>query len=169
MAQQQARNAAASENKNQQAISSAGASAPAPVAPLQSNSGPPTNSALQPTLQNIACLRADFENLVSSSTNATSLLNHLTAAAQSKKPSPAAVTKLAGDLTAIIAGNDKLRTQQQNLAQWVHAIFNSSHLSAAQKQMIHDGMQKIFADAGVSVPDAANVINDLQTIATQTQ
>jgi hypothetical protein len=171
MAQQQARNAVASENKNQQAINSAGLSAPAP--PPQSNPNPaaPPNPALQATLQNIASLRTDFETLVSGPTNAASaqLINDLSAAAQSIKPSPAAISKLARDLTAVLAGNDKLRTQPPKFAQWVHAVFNSSHLSPAQQQMIHDGVQKIFADAGVPVPDAANVINDFQTIATQTQ
>jgi hypothetical protein len=173
MAQQQARNVVASENKNQQAINSAGSSAPATVSPMPSNPNPaaPTNPALQATLQNIASLRADFETLVSGPTNAASaqLINDLSAAAQSKKPSSAAISKLAGDLTAVLAGNDKLRVQEPKLAQWIHAVFNSSHLSPAQSQMIHDGVQKIFADAGVSVPDAANVINDIQTIATQTQ
>jgi hypothetical protein len=174
MAKQQAKNAVASENRNQQAINSAGSPAPTPP---QNNPtpAPSANPTLQATLQNIASLRADFETLVSGPTNATNaassqpLINDLTAAAQSAKPSPASVAKLARDLTTILAGNDKLRTQQQKLATWVHAVFNSSHLSPAQSQMIHDGVQKIFADAGVPVPDAANVINDIQTIATQTQ
>jgi hypothetical protein len=175
MAEQQARNVVASENKNQQAINSSAASAPAPTMPPQNNPNPQPNSALQATLQNIAGLRADFENLVSDPANATnaanaqSLLNDLAAAAQIKKPSPASISKLAKDLTAVIAGNNKLLAQPQKLAQWIHAVFNSSHLSAAQQQMVHDGMQKIFADAGVPVADAANVINDLQTIATETQ
>jgi len=38
-----------------------------------------------------------------------------------------------------MAGNEKLRPQHLKLAQDVHAIFNSSHLSPAQQQ-------KIFAD-----------------------
>jgi methyl-accepting chemotaxis protein len=97
------------------------------------------------------------------------LINDLTAAAQSKKPSPDAVSRLAKDLMTMLAGNDKLRAQPQKLAQWVHAVFNSSHLSAAQQQMIHDGVQKIFADTGVPMDEAANVISDLNTIATATQ
>ena len=59
MAKQQAKNAAASENRNQQAIDSSGQTAPAP--PPQSH--PQPDPALQATLQNIAALRADFENL----------------------------------------------------------------------------------------------------------
>jgi hypothetical protein len=174
IAKQQAKNAVASENKNQQAINSAGSSAPAPQPP-QNNPAPappPPSPALQATLQNITSLRADFDNLVSSTTNSAnspSLINDLAAAAQGKKPSPDAISKLAKDLTAMLAGNDKLRAQSQKLAPWVHAVFNSSHLTPAQQQMIHDGVQKIFADAAVPTDEAASVINDLKTIATETQ
>jgi hypothetical protein len=174
IAKQQAKNAVASENKNQQAINSAGSSAPAPQPP-QNNPAPvppPPSPALQATLQNITGLRADFDSLVSSTTNSAnspSLINDLTAAAQGKKPSPDAISKLAKDLTAILAGNDKLRAQPQKLAPWVHAVFNGSHLTPAQQQMIHDGVQKIFADAAVPTDEAASVINDLKTIATETQ
>jgi hypothetical protein len=174
IAKQQAKNVVASENKNQQAINSAGSPAPGPQPP-QNNPAPappPPSPALQATLQNITSLRADFDNLVSSTTNsanAQSLVNDLTAAAQSKKPSPDAISKLAKDLTPMLAGNDKLRAQPQKLAQWVHAIFNSSHLTPSQQQMIHDGVQKIFADAAVPTDEAASVINDLKTIATETQ
>src|ERR1700726_4328524 len=84
MPKQQARNAVASENRNQQAIDSAGSPAPAPTPSPQNNPNPSANPALQATLQNIASLRADFENLVSSATNATNaassqpLINDLT-------------------------------------------------------------------------------------------
>jgi hypothetical protein len=175
IAKQQAKNAVASENRNQQAINSSDSLTPAPTTPPQNNPNPQPSPALQATLQNIASLRADFETLVSGPTNSTNaanaqpLINDLTAAAQSKKPAPEAISKLAKDLTAILAGNGKLRAQEPKLAQWVHAVFNSSHLTPAQQQMIHDGVQKIFADTGVPVPDAANVINDIQTIATETQ
>jgi hypothetical protein len=173
IAKQQAKNVVASENKNQQAINSAGSSAPAPQPPQNNPApAPPPNPALQATLQNITSLRADFDNLVSSTTNSAnspSLVTDLMAAAQSRKPSADAISKLAKDLTAMLAGNDKLRAQPQKLAQWVHAVFNSSHLTPAQQQMIHDGVQKIFADAAVPTDEAASVINDLKTIATETQ
>jgi hypothetical protein len=175
IAKQQAKNVVASENKNQQAINSAGSPAQAPQPP-QNNPAPapppPPSPALQATLQNITSLRADFDSLVSSTTNSAnspSLINDLAAAAQGKKPSPDAISKLAKDLTATLAGNDKLRAQPQKLAPWVHAVFNGSHLTAAQQQMIHDGVQKIFADAAVPTDEAASVINDLKTIATETQ
>jgi hypothetical protein len=173
IAKQQAKNVVASENKNQQAINSAGSSAPAPQPPQNNPApAPPPSPALQATLQNITGLRADFDNLVAGTTNAAnsqSLVNDLTAAAQGKKPSPDMIFKLAKDLTAVLAGNDKLRAQPQKLAPWVHAVFNGSHLTPVQQQMIHDGVQKIFADAAVPTDEAASVINDLKTIATETQ
>jgi hypothetical protein len=165
MAKQQAKNAAASENKNQQAIDSAGRPAPAPP-PNNSNVQP--NPELEATLQNIAGLRADFENLEANPTNTPPLNNDLTAAAQGAKPSAATIAKLAQDLTTAIAGNKKLHAQHQKLAQYVHAIFNSSHLSTTQQETICDSVQKILQDSGVSAYDAANVVKELKKIATIT-
>ena len=65
-------------------------------------------------------------------------------AAQSAKPLPASIAKLADDLTTAIAGKEKLRAPQQKLAQFVHAIFNSSHLTAAQQKMIFDGNEGVI-------------------------
>jgi flagellar motor protein MotB len=166
MAKQQAKNAAASENKNQQAIDSSGQPAPAPPPP--GNSNPQPDPALQATLRNIANLRADFENFAAGQTNRQPLINDLTEAAQGAKASPASVSKLAGHLAAV-AGNKKLQAQRQKLAQSVHAIFNSSHLSAVQKQMVCDGVQKNLLEGGTSSDDVANVINDLKTIAAETK
>ncbi|HEX3856133.1 MAG TPA: hypothetical protein VHY30_02420 [Verrucomicrobiae bacterium] len=162
MAIQQAHNAAASENKNQHAIDSS--SQPAPTPPNSSNPNP----ALEATLQNIGNLRGDFENFADGQTNRQPLINDLTAAAQGAKASPADVSKLAEHLGEV-AGNKNLQPQNQKLAQSVHAIFNSSHLSVAQQQAVCDGVQKILQDGGASSDDVANVINDLKTIATETK
>src|SRR5271167_3603800 len=81
MAKQQARNAVASENRNQQAIDSSGQSPSAP--PAQNNQQP--DPALQATLQNISNLRADFDDLGSGRTNTVALQNDLTTAAQGTK------------------------------------------------------------------------------------
>src|SRR5277367_2220128 len=153
MAKQQAKNAANNESAQQ------GGYIP-PPAPPQNN--PPPDPALQATLRNITALRADFENLEASPTNTPPLNNDLTAAAQGAKPSAATIARLAGDLTTAIAGNKKLHAQQQKLAQYVHAIFNSSHLSATQQEAICDSVQKILSDGGVSDYDAANVVKDLK-------
>jgi sulfur relay (sulfurtransferase) DsrC/TusE family protein len=79
------------------------------------------------------------------------------------------VTKVAQNLAAAVAGNQKLHAQHQKLAQYVHAMFNSSHLSPAQQQMVLDAVQKILSDGGVSTDDSAKVISDLETIATETK
>lgn len=163
MAKQQAKNAVASENKNQQAI----AGQPAPAQP-PNNSAPQPNPALEATLQNITGLRADFEKLAANPTNPPPLVNDLTAAAQGAKPSAATIAKLAQDLTVAISGNKNLHGQEQKLAQFIHAIFNSSHLSATQQETICDSVQKILVDSGVSAYDAANVVKDLKKIATTT-
>jgi hypothetical protein len=170
MAKQQAKNAVASENKNQQAIDSSGQPAPSqPPPPNNSNPNPQPNPALEATLQNIANLRADFENYADGQTNRQPLINDLTVAAQGAKPPSNSVSKLAEHLAAIIVGNKKLGAQEQKLAQSVHAIFNSSHLSVVQQQMVCDNVQKILQDAGVASDDVTNVINDLNAIATKTK
>ena len=79
------------------------------------------------------------------------------------------IAKLADDLATAIAGKEKLRAPQQTLAQYIHAIFNSAHLTAAQQQMIFDGVQKILTDGGASPDEATNVVNDIKTIASETK
>jgi hypothetical protein len=165
MAKQQARNAVASEERNQQAINPGGQSPSAP--PPQNNQQP--DPALQATLQNISNLRADFDDLGSGRTNTLPLQNDLTTAAQAARPSPAAVTKLADDLAAVVSGNKKIQAQQQKLAQFSHAIFNSSHLSAAQQQSVLDAVKRILSDGGVSDDDVTKIIADLKAVATATK
>ena len=70
-----------------------------------------------------------LKTLMSSQTNRQPMINDLTEAAQGTKPSPASVSTLADDLAPVVAGNKQLHAQHQKLAQNVHAIFNSSHLS----------------------------------------
>ena len=48
-------------------------------------------------------------------------------------------------------------------------MFNGSHLSSAQQQMVLDAVQKILSDGGVSTDDSAKVISDLKAIATETK
>ena len=164
MAKQQAKNAVAAENRNQQAIDSSGQPAP----PTPNNPAPQPNPELEATLQNIANLHADFENFADGQTNRQPLINDMTAAAQGTKASPASVSKLAENLAAVTA-NKNLQAQHQKLAQSVHAIFNSSHLSTAQQQMVCDNVRKILSEGGASSDDVTNVINDLKAIATETK
>jgi hypothetical protein len=125
--------------------------------------------ALQATLRNINNLRVDFEDFASNPTNTLPLQADLNDAAQGTKPAKTAVAQLAQDLAAVIAGHKSLHPKHPKLAQYVHAIFNSSHLTTAQQQMILDNVQKILSDGAVPADDATKVISDLKTIATETQ
>jgi hypothetical protein len=167
----QARNAAANETAaNQKLLDN-----PPPAAPPQNNPSSPPDPALQATLQNIESLRSDFTAIGNAAAAASltaqkqSLTNDLTTAAQGAKPQPASISKLADDLAAAIAGKAKLRAPQPKLAQFVHAIFNSAHLTTAQQQMIFDGVQKILTDGGASPDETASVVSDIKTIASETK
>jgi hypothetical protein len=168
---QQAKNASARETAaNRQLLDS-----PPPAPPPQNNQNASADPALQATLQNIDSLRSDFAAIGNAAAGASlavqkqSLTNNLTIAAQGPKPRPESIAKLADDLTAAVAGKDKLRAPQPKLAQYVHAIFNSSHLTAAQQEMIFKGVQKILTDGGASPEEATNVVNDIKTIASETK
>jgi hypothetical protein len=162
MAKQQAKNVANNESAQQGGYP--------PAAPAQSNPQPaPPDPALQATLRNISNLRVDFEDFDSNPTNTVALVKDLNEAAQGAKPPATDVAKLAQDLATTIAGNQKLHAQHQKLAQYAHAMFNGSHLSPAQQQMVLDAVKKILTDGGVSTDDSAKVISDLKTIATETK
>jgi uncharacterized protein YoaH (UPF0181 family) len=161
IARQQANNATGNGNAQPGANS-------APAAPPQYNP-PPPDPALQATLRNINNLRVDFAELDSNNTNTLALTKDLNDAAQGAKPPATDVTKLAQDLAPLLAGNQKLHAQHQKLAQYCHAMFNGSHLTPAQQQMVLDAVQKILSDGGVSADDAAKVASDLKTIGTETK
>ena len=152
-----------------------GQETPPPATPPPQNNAPP-NPALQATLQNIADLRNDL-TAISSSTGTnrlaalkSSLTNHLAAAAQgAKKASQESISKLADDLSAAIAGNEKLRAQLPKLAQFAHASFNGSQLTEAQQKMIFDGVQKILTGAGAPADGVAGVVDDFKTIVGETE
>ncbi len=163
MAKQQAKNVANNENAVE------GGTQPAPTPPQYNPQPAQPDPALQATLRNISNLRVDFEDLDVNSTNTVPLIKDLTEAAQSTKPSPASVTRLAQDLAPVVAGNKQLHTQHQKLAQYVHAMFNGSHLSPAQQQMVLDAVKKILTGGGVPADDVAKVISDLKTIGTETK
>ena len=57
----------------------------------------------------------------------------------------------------------------KKLAQYLHAIFNSSHLSQTQQQTVFDAMRKILQDGGVSPEDAATVVTDAKAVAAETK
>lgn len=147
-----------------------------PVAtPAQANPAQPVDPVLQATLQNIQNLQNDFSalasltNTVSIQNEKQGLTNDLATAAFGNKPSQPSLAKLGDDLAAVIVGNEKLRPQHLKLAQSFHAIFNSAHLSPAQQQAIFSDVQRILVGGGVTADDAANVVNDIKTIASETK
>jgi hypothetical protein len=161
MAKQQARNAANGESAQQ------GANPPAAAPPQYTP--PPPDPMLQATMRNVNNLRVDFEHFDVNPTNTVTLIKDLNEAAQGTKPSAANTAKLAQDLAIVMAGNQRLHTQHQKLAQYVHAMCNGSHLSSAQQQMVLDAVKKILSDGGVATDDCAKVIGDLKAIATETK
>jgi len=72
-------------------------------------------------------------------------------------------------LASALAGKKLSAAQSQKLAQDVHAIFNSSHLSADQQQMIFVEVQKILESGGVSPDKTADTVNRIKTIAAETE
>jgi hypothetical protein len=149
------------------------ATVPSPTVPPQAS--PQSDPALAATLRNIANLRADFAalgNLAVADSAVTPrqlLMNDLATAAQGAKPSPASISRLADALAKAAAGKVKVEATQQKLAQDVHAIFNSSHLSPAQQHMLIDSVQKTLQSSGAVPEDATNVVNDIKVIAAETK
>jgi hypothetical protein len=136
---------------------------------------PPPNPVLEATLKNISNLRVDFDaigkltDIKPGSPQKKLLLNDLTIAPQGAKPSSASISALADNLASAVAGKKAMQPQHAKLAQEIHAIFNSSHLSAAQQQAVFGDVQKILQDGGASADDAINVVSDIKTIATETK
>jgi hypothetical protein len=128
---------------------------------------------LAATLQNITNLQADFAAVIDATgakaDQRIALMNDFSAAAQSTHASANSVKELARDLMTAMAGNKKLQPRQQQLAREIHAIFNSSHLTATQQQMVFDGVQKTLTDAGVSLDAATDVVTDLKGISAETK
>ena len=130
---------------------------------------------MEATLQNISNLRVDFDALgrlsevKSDSPQKKSLLDDLTAAAQDTKPPTNSISELADSLAMAVAGKSAMKSGHQKLAQDVHAIFNSSHLSPEQQQMIFSDVQKILQSGGAAPDETTNVVTGIQTIASQTK
>jgi hypothetical protein len=163
MATQQAHRVVDQNNAEQARIQNAAAE-PAPADP-----------ALQATLQNISDLQANFAAYIGADGQPdpavkTSLLNNLSQAAKGNKPATASVKQLAADLAPALVQRKKIiLAQQKKLAVDVHALFNSSHLTAAQQDALSTDVKTILTDAGVAPDDALNVVNDLKKIVDQTK
>lgn len=145
-----------------------------PTTPAQPQA-PPVNPELAATMQNIADLRTDIAALVKAEDAAAAdqqripLMNHLSAAALGKKASSDSVKKLADDLVSILERKQIPDVQQPVIAHYLHAFFNSSHLTASQQVTLLKGFKKILSGAGVTEDDADKIANDLKTIAAETK
>ena len=175
MAVQQAKRDNAQNDAEQQRIANAASNsqgAPAPGMPAPATPAP-MDPVLQATLKNISGLQTDFAAIIAASdkdpAQKTALMNDLTQAAQGTKASTDSVKKLADDLLTALAGQKKLaKPQQTRLAQMIHALFNSSHLSAAQQQVLVTNVQKILTDGGASLDATVDVVTDLKAVVAET-
>jgi hypothetical protein len=176
-ATQQARRDSAMNDAEQRRIANeANGAQPANAAPGASGqpAAQPMDPALQATLKNIAGLQSDFTALSTAvapdAGQKTSLLNNLSQAATGKKASSASIKQLATDLSTALASNKSLTAaQQKQLAGFVHAAFNGSHLNAAQSEKIFASLQKLLTDGGVSLNAATDIVTDLKKIADETK
>lgn len=178
IAKQQARRESAKNDAEQQRIAQEanGSARYAPASAPAAAPAAPADPALQATMANVTSLQTDFATLVKFTgdkpdpAQKVSLLNNLSQAAQgTKKASANSVKKLTDDLLPALSGKTKLvPAQQTKLAQYIHALFNSAHLSAAQQQTVLTNVQKILTDAGVSLDDAVNVVTDLKAVVADT-
>ena len=171
---QQARRDAAQNDAEQQRIQRATSDPNNAGAGGGNGSSAPMDPTLKLTLKNISGLQSDFAAFSQQSTTdtnrETTLLNNLTEAAQGTKAAPAAVKKLADDLVTAITGQKQLLlARQTKLAREVHALFNSSHLSATQQEATLTDVQKNLTDSGCSADAAVNVVLDLKAIAGETK
>ena len=171
-AEQQAKRASSQNDAEQQRIANASGGAGASAAPA---TPAPADPALQATMKNVAGLQSDFGALIASSDKPdpgqkASLLNNLSQASQGTKASTDSVKRLADDLSTALAGQKKIiAAQQKRLAQEVHALFNSAHLSATQQQTLLNDVQKILTDAGASLNSATDVVTDLKAVTAETK
>lgn len=175
---QQAKRDSAQNDAEQQRIQREAGGQPAgqPAVP-NAPAAPPMDPAMVAALNNVTNLQTDFSKLNGATSDTPdpaqkiSLLNNLSQAGQgTKKASADSVKKLADDLLTAINGKKKLTSAQQvRLAREIHALFNSSHLSAAQQISVVADVQKTLTDGGASLDDAVNVATDLKEIVAQTK
>jgi hypothetical protein len=129
----------------------------------------PMDPALAATLKNIASLRVDLTSLDFTNPPSGALTNDMAAAATGTKPPPEKIAQLFGDLQTAIAGKASVRAHFLQLAQFLHAVCNGSHLTPAQFQMVSDGVEQILDNAGASYETTLAVLHDLKAIYRATQ
>lgn len=170
IAKERAKRANESNNAEQQRIANATTD---PSRPNTAAPAAPADPVREATLKNIADLQTDFTAFSKATgtqvdaTQKAALLNDLSAAALGKKPASISVQKLAAHL--ITATSGKKNSASQKLARNVHALFNSSHLNAAQQSALLDEVKKNLTAAGASADEAGNVFDALKGIVEETK
>jgi hypothetical protein len=167
---QQAKRASDANAAEQQRIQQQSGGATQPSAPAQA----PADPLLAATMQNVSGLQADIASLSAVTGKPTTdqkiaLLNDLSSASQTTKASSDSVKALTKDLMTALAGKKIPASQQTKFARQIHALFNSSHVTAAQQQTILDDVQKTLTDAGVSLDATTDVVTDLKKVALETK
>jgi len=176
-AEQQAQRVSAANNAEQQRIANAAnAGAGRTSASAPGATAAPMDPKLAATMKNVGGLQKDFATLIAAAdkpetSDKVALLNDLSQASQGdNKAGSDSIKKLADDLSTALAGQKKLTVpQQMKLAQQVHALFNSAHLSATQQQTLLASVQKMLTDAGAPLDSAVDVVTDLKTIISETK
>ena len=143
----------------------------APVAsqPPPQPVAPPPNPALVALQLNISNLAKDLGDLQADPTKKQPLINDLNLAVQGTSPAQASVTKLTEDLALALTGKTLPLEQRTKFAQYLRAIFNSSHVSPTQQRTIFEDARKIFQTGGVTTENADKIIGDLKTVAGETK
>ena len=142
----------------------------APTAPPpQAMPPPPPNPALVALQLNISNLATDLAGLQTNPIKKQPLINDLSVAVQGASPAQTSVAKLTDDLAAGLTGKSLSVEQRTKLAQYLRAIFNSSHVSPAQQRAIFEDAPKILQAGGVSADNAAKVVADLKAVAAETK
>jgi hypothetical protein len=174
-AEQQAHRDSSMNDAEQQRIANAANAGAGAAAPATPGAAAPMDPQLQVTMKNIGGLQKDFAALIAvadkpEASDKMALLNDLSQASQGTKATSDSVKKLADDISTALVGQKKLTVPQQTrLAQQVHALFNSSHLSATQQQTLLTSVQKTLTDAGASLDAAVDVAIDLKTVISETK
>ena len=87
----------------------------------------------------------------------------------SRKPSPAAASKLAEDMSAALAQKPLTEGTRSRLAQNLNAALNPGNIPASQMQEIVSDVQAIFQVSGLARKDAVAIADSVKAIAAELQ
>jgi hypothetical protein len=173
-AEQQAKRASQQNDAEQQRIANASGNGGTAQSSQSAPGTPSADPKLQATLNNIASLQADLGAFVSTDkpdpSQKNDLLSNMSQAAQGTKATTESAKELAKDLQTALTGKKSLTAaQQKQLAAFIHASFNGSHLTDAQSDKITGTVQKILTDAGVTTDAAVDIVTDLKKVIAETK